>query len=97
VHPDSNLRDNAEYWLAEISYAQQDFEGALAGFQKVISMYPASRKIPDAWLKVGYCQYELNRWAESRQALNIVVTQFPETTAARLARERLEEIRKAGR
>ena len=97
VHPDSNLRDNAEYWLAEISYAQQDFPGALTGFQKVIATYPLSRKIPDAWLKVGYCQYELNRWPEARQALNIVVTQFPETTSARFARERLNDIRKAGR
>ena len=97
MHPQSNLLDNAEYWLAEISYAQQDFGAALSQFQKVIASYPSSRKIPDAWLKVGYCQYELNRWVEARQALNIVVTQFPETTAARLARDRLNTIKREGR
>ncbi len=97
LHADSNLRDNAEYWLGEISYAQADFPAALEAFQRVISNHPASRKIPDAWLKVGYCQYELNRWAEARQALNIVVTQFPETTAARLAQERIDKIRAEGR
>ena len=97
LHADSNLRDNAEYWLGEISYAQADFSAALEAFQRVISNHPASRKIPDAWLKVGYCQYELNRWAKARQALNIVVTQFPETTAALLAQERIDKISAEGR
>jgi tol-pal system protein YbgF len=97
LHADSNLRVNAEYWLGEISYAQADFSAALEVFQRLIKNHPASRKIPGAWLKVGFCQYELNRWAEARQALNIVVTQFPETTAARLAQERLDKISAEGR
>ncbi len=97
VHPNSELRGNAEYWLAEISYAQQDFSAALDAFQKVIATYPASRKIPDAWLKSGFCQYELQRWSEARQSLNTVVSQYPETTAARLASQRLETMRAEGR
>jgi len=96
LHADSNLRDNAEYWLGEISYAQADFSTALEVFQRLIKNYPASRKIPGAWLKVGFCQDELNRWAEARQALNIVVTQFPETAVALLAQERIDKIRAEG-
>ena len=97
VHQDSELRGNAEYWLAEISYAQQEFAEALDAFQQVIANYPASRKIPDAWLKSGYCQYELQRWEEARRALNIVVSQYPETTAARLASQRLDAMSAEGR
>lgn len=89
TYPDSELRDNAQYWLAETFYVRQDFTTAVTAFQEVIASYPASRKIPDAWLKIGYCNYELKRWPEARQALSIVQSRFPETTAAKLAAQRL--------
>jgi tol-pal system protein YbgF len=88
-YPKSQLRDNAQYWLAETHYVSKSFPAALDGFQQVISQYPASRKIPDAWLKIGYCNYELEQWAAARQALTTLSTQYPESTAARLAKERL--------
>jgi tol-pal system protein YbgF len=88
-YPNSELRDNAQYWLAETHYVRQDFATAVSAFQEVIASYPASRKIPDAWLKIGYCNYELKRWPEARQALSIVEARFPETTAAKLAGQRL--------
>ena len=94
--PDSTLADNAQYWLAETHYVNQDYQTALPEFQAVIQRYPDSRKIPDALLKIGYCNYELGRWDASRQALNAVVSDFPETTAARLAGQRLERMQGEG-
>jgi tol-pal system protein YbgF len=92
----SELRDNAQYWLAETHYVTKDFSLALNGFQQVITEYPASRKIPDAWLKIGYCNYELKQWTDAREALSIVSAQFPETTAARLATQRLALMKTEG-
>jgi tol-pal system protein YbgF len=92
----SELRDNAQYWLAETHYVTKDFSLALDGFQHVITDYPASRKIPDAWLKIGYCNYELKQWTDAREAMSIVSAQFPETTAARLATQRLELMKTEG-
>jgi len=89
-YPDSELRDNAEYWLAETHYVTEDFQAALAGFQSVITEYPSSRKLADAWLKVGYCNYEMSNWDEARQALNITRSRYSESTAARLAAQRLQ-------
>lgn len=90
TYPNSELRDNAQYWLSETYYVVEDFGAALAGFQTVINNYPASRKIPDAWLKIGYCNYELKRWDDARQALGIAESRFPESTAAKLASQRLQ-------
>jgi len=95
-YPTDDLRDNAQYWLAETYYVTQDFSKAVDAFQEVIASYPASRKIPDAWLKIGYCNYELQRWPESRQALSIVEARFPETTAAKLASQRLALMKSEG-
>lgn len=95
--PDSSLSDNAQYWLAETHYVNQDYGQALPEFEAVIKKYPDSRKIPDALLKIGYCNYELGRWDAATAALNSVVADFPETTAARLASQRLERMRSEGR
>jgi tol-pal system protein YbgF len=92
TYPDSELADNAQYWLAESFYVTQQFEEALVSFKTVIDDYPRSRKIPDALLKMGYCNYELERWNDARGALSRVQEDYPETTAARLADQRLKRM-----
>jgi tol-pal system protein YbgF len=96
TYTSSDLRDNAQYWLAETHYVTKDYLKALGGFQEVINTYPASRKIPDAWLKVGYCNYELKQWADAREALSIASARYPETTAAKLAAQRLGRMKTEG-
>ena len=91
--PDSEIADNAQYWLAETHYVNREFETALAAFQVVIRDFPNSRKVPDALLKAGFCEYELQRWADARRSLEAVLEQFPDSTAARLAEQRLERLR----
>lgn len=96
-YPDSPMRGNAQYWLAETYYVTREFTAALASFQKVITDYPTTRKLPDAWLKVGFCNYELEYWADARAALNTVVTRYGDSTAAKLANERLAQMSSEGR
>lgn len=94
--PDSSLLDNAQYWLAETHYVSQSYDKALPEFSVVVDKYPQSRKIPDALLKIGYCNYELKRFDAARKALKSVVANYPETTAARLAGQRLERMTAEG-
>jgi len=91
--PQSELADNAQYWLGETHYVKREFEAALAAFQLVLERFPNSRKVPDALLKAGFCQYELQQWADARASLEAVVERFPDSTAARLASQRLERMR----
>jgi tol-pal system protein YbgF len=91
--PTSPLADNAQYWLAETYYVRGQFNGALPEFRKVIEQYPQSAKLPDALLKVGYCQIELGDRNAARASLQEVMRQFPDTTAARLASQRLSSLR----
>ena len=94
--PDSELADNAQYWLAESHYVTQQFGQALSEFEIVIEAFPSSRKVPDALLKMGYCNYELKRWDAARGSLARVQTDYPETTAARLAGQRLKRMGEEG-
>ncbi len=94
--PDSELADNAQYWLAESHYVTQQFAQALSEFEIVIEIFPNSRKVPDALLKIGYCNYELKRWDAARGSLARVQTDYLGTTADRLAGKRLQRMEDEG-
>ena len=94
--PDSDLAANAQYWLAESYYVTQDFGAALTAFQLVINDYPRSSKVADALLKTGYCNYELERWDAAKESLARVQDDYANTTAARLAAQRLKRMETEG-
>lgn len=94
--PESSNAPNAQYWLAESFYVRKDYDQALGHFQIVLDQYPGHMKAVDALLKLGYCNYELKLWENARQALARVQSEFPETTAARLAEQRLQRMESEG-
>jgi tol-pal system protein YbgF len=91
-YPQSALLDNAQYWIGEAYYVTRDYDLAAKAFRAVGERWPASRKAPDALLKLGFTQYEQKHLSESRTTLNEVVRRFPGTDAARLASERLQRL-----
>ena len=87
--PDSELADNARFWLGECHYARGDFESALAAFTRTIEDYPGGNKVADALLKAGKCLEALGRREQARQTYHEVADRFPSSAAAVAARERL--------
>ena len=65
-------------------------------FEKVLSGFPGSSKVPDAMLKLGYTYYELKQYPQAKIVLQDLRTRFPNETAARLGTKRLDRIRKEG-
>ena len=49
-YPQSNLLDNAQYWLGEAHYVGRDYASAARDFQSGLSKYPGSAKAPEAML-----------------------------------------------
>ena len=68
---------------------KRDYRSALGAFQAVLQRFPDSPKGPDAMLKVGLSQIELNQQAEGRATLQRLVDTYPQSSAARLAQQRL--------
>jgi tol-pal system protein YbgF len=91
-YPDSQLADNAQYWLGEANYVNKSFTEAQSAFQKVVDNYPQSRKRPDALLKIGYCEYELKQWDSAKDTLTQVAAKFSDTPAGHLAQQRLDRM-----
>jgi tol-pal system protein YbgF len=91
-YPNSQYGDNAQYWLAEAHYAKRDFAAAVTEYQKMLTAYPASRKLSHAMLKLGYSYDALGQPADARAILEELGQRFPGSAAARLAEERLAQL-----
>ena len=96
-YPAGDYAANAQYWLGEANYVRRQFPLAIAEFQKVVANYPNSKKLPDALLKIGYIHYEMKQTDEARRVLTDLTRQFPGTTPARLAENRLQRMKLEGR
>jgi len=92
-YPSGQYADNANYWLAEAYYVTRKFEPALKQFEQLVADYPQSQKLTHALLKIGYIHDELGQREQAEQVLDDLIKRFPDSTAAGLARKRLQRIR----
>lgn len=89
-HPDSELSDNAQFWIAESHFSQGDYDTAAAQYDLVIQRYPKGDRVPAAYLKMGLCLMETDRTAEGVVLLQHLIQTYPTSEEAALARDRLE-------
>jgi tol-pal system protein YbgF len=89
---DTELADNAAYWIGECYYRQGKFRQAVQEFENVLARYPRSDKSASAWLKKGYAYLELGERAQGVVQLQHVVREYPGSDEANLARQRLHEL-----
>ncbi len=87
--PDTEVSDNAQYWIGEANYATGDFAGAIAEFQKVVQSYPKGDKVPAALLKIGLSYARLKNTEEANKHYRMLVQRYPKSAEAAYARERL--------
>jgi tol-pal system protein YbgF len=95
-YPDGQFADNGVYWLGEIGYVTKDYAAALTHFNRLISDYPGSPKLPSAMLKLGYVYYDQQELDQARRMLEAVTERFPDTTEGRLAQGRLAQMTREG-
>jgi tol-pal system protein YbgF len=87
--PQGELIANAHYWLGEVYMVQGDASLAAQSFDYVISEFPQHRKIPDALYKAGVAYQNVGNVDKANQMLQRVLMEYPDSSAARLALERV--------
>jgi tol-pal system protein YbgF len=90
--PNTELTDNALYWIGECYDAQEKPEEALATFTKVLEDYPSSDKAAAAQLKKGLIYLKIGDQGQGVVNLQYVVYEHPGTREADLAREQLRSL-----
>ncbi len=91
-YPNTELASSSQYWIGECYLAQQNYAQAVEEFQKLLDVYPQSPKVPSALYKQGLAYLELGKTGKALKALETVSSQFPTTTEAGHAAERLKTL-----
>lgn len=94
--PDSELSDNALYWIGECRFARGDNRGAMVAFQTVLHEYPLGNKVPEALLKVGRTLERLGDREGAKRRFREVSRRFPDSETARRATESLSRLQDEG-
>jgi tol-pal system protein YbgF len=92
-YPNHDYADNALYWLGEAYYDQRKYSAARKHFERVYSEYPGGNKVPSALLKAAYCHLQLGATDSAREVFDRIIALYPKTGPARLAQQRLSEIK----
>jgi tol-pal system protein YbgF len=89
--PGDARASRAHFWRGEILFAAHDFGRALAAFEQALAREPRGDKAPDTLLRIARCQQRLGAHERARAVLLQLRTQFPDSEAARVARELTQE------
>lgn len=89
-HEEGDLTVNAYYWLGEVYLVENQLEQARQAFTIVATRYGDHRKAPDAVYKLGVTLDRLGNKEQARSRMQTVLRDYPNTSAAELAKKYLD-------
>ena len=93
-YPKSELAGDAQFFIGETYYVQGQYTDAVEAYGRVIANYPNSKKVPDTYFKRGLALNALGQTDLARESWDHVIKNFPNSDAGRLARQRLDQLRR---
>jgi tol-pal system protein YbgF len=91
-YPQSELANNAQFWIGESHYRERWYEKAILEYQTVIEKYPGGSKVAAAMLKQGFAFLQLGDEANARLVLGELQKRHPESSEAKVAAKKLDEL-----
>jgi tol-pal system protein YbgF len=91
---ESPLVDNAQYWIGECYFSQEDYEEAITQFNDLILNFPQGDKIAAAYLKKGFSLANLGKTDEALAVLKLLVSKFPLEDESKIAQQKIQELEK---
>ena len=88
--PDSDLADDAQFYIGDSYYTQSLYTPALDAYEKLLDTYPDGSKVPATLLKIAFIKVARNEPSQARSYLERVIGEFPDAEEAQLARMRLD-------
>ena len=92
-YPNTELSDNAQFWIGETYYLKKDYERAILEYEKAIVKYPEGDKIPAAIFKQALAFSELGDKTNARNLFKRVIEKYPRSDQAEMAKKKLETIK----
>lgn len=89
---DTDLASNAQFYIGECYYSQQQYLKAINAYNRVEERYPGGNKQAAAQLKKGYALLNLGEKQAGIRELRSLLRRLPNTREADLARQRLKRL-----
>ena len=91
-YPQDRRASQAQYWVAETDYVERDYPKASRAFKALVTHYPASKKVPNALLKMGYIAKWQGHPGKARSTWQQLIARYPKSMAAQVARNSLTNL-----
>lgn len=93
-NPRGDLADNAQYWLGECEYAEENYTAAIAAFRRVFD-FSETEKDDDAQIKLGYCYHRLGDLESALIEFKRLTVDYVNSEYLTRAEEQIRRIRAA--
>lgn len=90
--PNHDNVPDAYFWIGELFFRQENYGRAVSEFEHLVATYKQSPKVAPALYKVARCQFELGKKTEAKATYKRIIDDFPGSTEAKQAQERLSEM-----
>ena len=90
-YPNSDMADDAQYWVGESYFNQKDYNRAILEFNDVLK-YRRGDKVPAALLRQAQAFLEIGDRTDARLILQKLVNDHPNSEQAKEARDRLQAL-----
>lgn len=84
--PTTDLAPNAQFYVGEILYYKQDYDGAIQAFDLVLEKYDENNKSPDALYMKGMALFKSERKSQAGQIFAEVIKKYPTAEVATKAK-----------
>jgi len=91
VFPKSTLVDDSHFWLGEIYFKRQDFQGALIEFDTIRANYPQSNVFIASLFKEALCFNELNENVKAQSLFEYIVENYPDHAFAHESKKYIQK------
>lgn len=86
-YPDSEVADDAIYWLGDLAYANDQHQDALGYFMELVTKYPQAEFAPAALYKGRSCLMSMGRTEDAWGLGGQLLREFPDSPEAALLKE----------
>jgi tol-pal system protein YbgF len=91
-YPRSELAHEAQYLIGECQYMEGNYQDAVAAYNQVIANFPRSTSAANAYYKRGMAFDSMKQRDRARESFDAAIKMFPDSDAARLAKQALDRI-----
>ena len=92
LYPEASRLAEAQYWLAESYFSQENFQAAISEFDILLEKYPESSQVAPSLYKKALALLKEEREEEALEVLQEIINSFPKKKEKSLAEELKKEL-----